>query len=55
MTEEDGNFEHSTQKEEERHTTIIFFEFPRGLKNSATTFQAAVTQLATTNPIDGPA
>jgi hypothetical protein len=29
MTEEDGNFEHSTQKEEERHTTTIFFEFLR--------------------------
>jgi hypothetical protein len=33
----------------------IGFEFPRGLKNSVTTFQVAVRQLATTNPIGSPA
>jgi hypothetical protein len=32
----------------------IGFEFPQSLKNSATTFQAAVRQPATTDPIDGP-
>jgi hypothetical protein len=31
------------------------FEFHRGLKNSATTFQAAVRQPAMINLIDGPA
>jgi hypothetical protein len=41
-----------TAVQEEQHTMTIGFEFPRGLKNSATTFQAAVRQLATTNLID---
>jgi hypothetical protein len=31
---------------------MIGFEFPRGLKNSVTTFQAAASQPATTNLID---
>jgi hypothetical protein len=34
--------------------TTVDFEFPRSLKNSATTFQAAVRQLATTDLIDSP-
>jgi hypothetical protein len=50
--EEDDDLEHPTQEQEERRTTTIGFEFPRGLKNSATTFQAVVRQLATTDPID---
>jgi hypothetical protein len=54
-TEEDSDLEHPAQEQEERHTTTIAFEFPRGLKNSATTFQAAVKQPATTDLIDGPA
>jgi hypothetical protein len=49
---EDDNLKHSAQEQEERHTTTIGFEFHRGLKNSATTFQATVKQPATTNPID---
>jgi hypothetical protein len=55
MAGEDDDLEHSTQEQEERRTTVISFEFHRGLENSATMFQAAVRQLATTNPIDGPA
>jgi hypothetical protein len=39
---EDDDLEHPAQEQEERRTTTIGFEFPRGLKNSATTFQAAV-------------
>jgi hypothetical protein len=50
--EEDNNLEHPAQGQEERHTMTIGFEFHRGLKNSATTFQAAVRQPATTNLID---
>jgi hypothetical protein len=41
-TEEDDNLECPTQEQEERRTTTIDFEFHRGLKNSATTFQAVV-------------
>jgi hypothetical protein len=33
---------------------MIGFEFPRSLKKSATTFQAAVRQLAMIDLIDGP-
>jgi hypothetical protein len=55
MVEEDDNLEHPTQELEERHTMTIDFDFPRGLKNSATTFQVAVRQPATTNPIVSPA
>jgi hypothetical protein len=51
---QDDDLERPTQEQEEQHTTTIGFEFPRGLKNSATTFQAAVRQPATTNLIDGP-
>jgi hypothetical protein len=51
---EDDELEHPTQEQEERRTTTIDFEFYRGLKNSATMFQVAVRQSATTNPIDGP-
>jgi hypothetical protein len=36
--EEDDDLEHLAQEQEERHTTMIDFEFPRGLKNSETTF-----------------
>jgi hypothetical protein len=51
---EDDNLGHSTQEQEKRRTMTIGFEFHRGLKNSATTFQAAVRQPATINPIDSP-
>jgi hypothetical protein len=51
---QDDDLERLTQEQEEQHTTTIDFEFPRSLKNSATTFQAAVRQPATTNLIDGP-
>jgi hypothetical protein len=50
----DDNLEHPTHEQEVRRTTTIGFEFPRSLKNSTTTFQAAVRQPATTDPIDGP-
>jgi hypothetical protein len=52
--EEDDDLEHPTQEQEERRTTTIGFEFPRGLKNSATMFQAVVRQPAMTDPIDSP-
>jgi hypothetical protein len=35
--------------------TMVGFEFPLGLKNSATTFQAIVRKPTTTNLIDNPA
>jgi hypothetical protein len=50
---EDDDLEHSTEKQEERCTTTVGFEFYRGLKNSAVTFQAAVRQPAMTNSING--
>jgi hypothetical protein len=50
----DDDLEDPTHEQEARCTTMIGFEFSRSLKNSATTFQAVVTQLATTDPIDGP-
>jgi hypothetical protein len=50
----DDDVEHPTHEQEARHTMMIDFEFPQSLKNSATTFQAAVRQPATTNLIDGP-
>jgi hypothetical protein len=50
---EDNDLESPNQEQEERHMMTIGFEFHRGLKNSATTFQAAVRQLAMTNLIDG--
>jgi hypothetical protein len=50
----DDDVVHPTHEQEARHTMMIDFEFPRSLKNSATTFQAAVRQPATTNLIDGP-
>jgi hypothetical protein len=43
------------KEQEERRMTTIGFEFHQGLKNSVTTFQAAIKQPATTNLIDGPA
>jgi hypothetical protein len=46
------DLEHLAQEQEERRMTMISFEFLRGLKNSATTFQATVRQLVMTNPID---
>jgi hypothetical protein len=49
---EDDDLEHLAQEQEERCTTTIGFEFHQGLKNSTITFQAAVRQLAMTNPID---
>jgi hypothetical protein len=52
---EDDNLEHLIQEQEEWRTTMIGFEFHRGLKNSTTMFQAAVRHPATTNPIDSPA
>jgi hypothetical protein len=50
---EDDDLEHPAQEQEERRMTTIGFEFHRGLKNSATMFQAVVRQIATTNPTDG--
>jgi hypothetical protein len=47
------DLEHPTHEQEARHTTTIGFEFSRSLKNSATTFQVAVRQPATIDPIDG--
>jgi hypothetical protein len=52
---EDDDLEHPAQEQEERDTITIGFEFPRGLKNSTITFQAAVRQPAATNLIDSPA
>jgi hypothetical protein len=48
------DLEHPAHKQEARRMTTIGFEFPQSLKNSVTTFQAAVRQPTTTNPIDGP-
>jgi hypothetical protein len=42
---ENNDLGHSTQEQEERHTTTINFEFPRVPKNSATTFQVAIRAL----------
>jgi hypothetical protein len=53
--EEDNDLEHPAQEQEEQHTMTIDFVFHRGLKTSATTFQAVVRQPAMTNPIDSPA
>jgi hypothetical protein len=50
----DDDLEHPAHEKEMRRTTMISFEFPRSLKNSATTFQAAVRQPAMTDPVDGP-
>jgi hypothetical protein len=50
----DDDLEHPAHEQEARCTTTIGFEFPQSLKNSATTFQAAVRQLTTIDPIDGP-
>jgi hypothetical protein len=49
---EDDDLERPAQEQEKWHTTMIGFEFPRGLKNSVTTFQVVVRQWATTNLID---
>jgi hypothetical protein len=49
---EDDDLECPTQEQEEWCTKTIGFEFHRGLKNSTTTFQAAVRQPTTTNLID---
>jgi hypothetical protein len=53
MMGEDDDLQHPAQEQEERRTMTIRFEFTRGLKNSATMFQAAVRQPAMTDPIDG--
>jgi hypothetical protein len=50
----DNDLEHPAHKQEAQRTTTIGFEFPQSLKNSVTTFQAAVRQPATTDSIDGP-
>jgi hypothetical protein len=47
-----NNLVYPTQEQEERRTTMIGFEFHRGLKNSATMFQPAVRQPTMTNSID---
>jgi hypothetical protein len=51
---EDKNLEHLTQELEEWHTMTIDFDFPRGCKNSATTFQATIRQPVTIGLIDSP-
>jgi hypothetical protein len=50
----DDDLEHPAHEQEAQRTTTIGFEFPRCLKNSVTTFQAAVRQPVMTDPIDGP-
>jgi hypothetical protein len=50
----DDDLEHPAHEQEMRRTTTISFEFSQSLKNSATTFQAVVRQLAMTDLIDGP-
>jgi hypothetical protein len=42
IVKEDNNLEHPAQEQEERRTVMIGFKFPRGLKNTTTTCQAAV-------------
>jgi hypothetical protein len=54
MAGEDDDLKHLTQEQEERRTTTIGFEFPRGLKNSATMFQATVRQPAAIDLINNP-
>jgi hypothetical protein len=54
MVGEGDYLEHTAQEQEERRMTMIDFKFPRGLKNSVTTFQPAVRQPAAINLIDGP-
>jgi hypothetical protein len=54
MVGEDDDLEHLAQEQKEWRTTMIDFELHQGLKNSVTTFQAAVRQPAMTNPIDTP-
>jgi hypothetical protein len=49
----DDDLEHPDHEQEARRTMTIGFKFPQSLKNSATTFQAAVRQSATTVSIDG--
>jgi hypothetical protein len=53
--EEDDDLEHPAQEQEEQRTMTIDFVFHRGLKNSATMFQAVISQPAMTNLIDSPA
>jgi hypothetical protein len=50
---EDNDLESPNQEQEEWRMMTIAFESHRGLKNSTTTFQVAVRQLAMTNMIDG--
>jgi hypothetical protein len=50
----DDDLEHPAHEQEARRMTTIGFEFPRSLKNSATTFQAAVRKPAMTDSIDDP-
>jgi hypothetical protein len=50
--EEDDDLECPDQEQEEWHMTTIDFKFRRGLKNSATTFQAVIRQPAMINPIN---
>jgi hypothetical protein len=53
-TAHDDDLEHPTHEQGAQRTTTIGFKFSRSLKNSATMFQAAVRQPATTDPFDGP-
>jgi hypothetical protein len=48
----DDDLEHPDHEQEARRMTMIDCEFPRSLKNSATTFQAVVRQPAMIDPID---
>jgi hypothetical protein len=54
MVGEGDYLEHTAQEQEERRMTMIDFKFPRGLKNSVTTFQPAVRQPTAINLINGP-
>jgi hypothetical protein len=49
----DDDLEHLPYEQEARCTTTIDFEFPQSLKNSTTTFRAAVMQPTTTYSING--
>jgi hypothetical protein len=49
----DDDLEHLPYEQEARCTTTIDFEFPQSLKNSTTTFRAAVMQPTMTYPING--
>jgi hypothetical protein len=52
MVREVDDLEHLDQEQDERHTTMVGFEFPRDPKNSYAMFQAAVRQLTMIDLID---